>query len=217
MRIYDIEKDGVEVHYPSVTTILGILPLPEGLVNWQAFNPNADAYMEERAMVGSTAHYYFECKSSKALPNHSPVLERDIAWKYLNPTTAEKIGNICRKITLMMQMNEFEPLYVEEKVWSHRVKVAGRVDFIGYLNGEKAIVDLKTSRKFFDDPDKLYDNHEVQLSAYAIAAKESLGFEPEKLAIMRVNENNKPEIRFKDFNPEAVEDVRRLFYDEHGI
>lgn len=217
MRIYDIEKDGVEVHYPSVTTILGILPLPEGLLNWQAFNPNADAYMSERAMVGSTAHYYFECKNAQHVSNHTPVLETDIAWKYLSLVTAEKIGNICRKITMMMQMNEFEAVYVEEKVWSHRIKVAGRVDFIGYLNGEKVIVDLKTSRKFFDDPDKLYDNHEVQLSAYAIAAKESLGFEPERLAILRVNENNKPEIRFKDFNPEAVEDVRRLFYDEHSI
>lgn len=217
MRIYDIKKDGVEVHYPSVTTILGILPLPEGLVNWQAFNPNANAYMEERAMIGTTAHYYFECKNAHELPGHIPVLEKDVAWKYLNPATAEKIGNICRKIVLMREMHEFRPLWLEEKVWSHKRKVAGRVDFIGYLDGEKAIVDLKTSRRFFDDPDELYNNHEVQLSAYAIAAKESLGFEAEKLAILRVNENNKPEIRYKDFNPDAVDDVRRLFHDEHGI
>lgn len=217
MRLYDIDLDGVEMHYPSVTTLLGVLPLPEGLLNWQSFNSNADAYMSERAMVGTTAHYYFECKNAEELPNHTPVLEQDIEWKYLNPSIAEKIGNICRKIKIVKQMHEFKPLWLEAKVWSHKLKTAGRVDFIGYLNGEKAIVDLKTSRKFFDDPEELYDKHEIQLSAYAIAAEESLGFKPEKLAILRVNENNKPEIRFKKFNPDGVRDIRQLFYDEHHI
>ena len=116
-----------------------------------------------------------------------------------------------------MQMNEFEPLYVEEKVWSHRVKVAGRVDFIGYLNGEKVIADLKTSRKFFDDPDELYNKYSLQLSAYAMCAEESLGFKVDKLAILRVNETNKPELKFFDFDPASVGEVRQLFFDEHGI
>lgn len=218
MRLYDIEKDdGTVVAYPSATTILGVLPLPEGLLQWQRFAPNADSYMSERAMVGSTAHYYFECINARQLPDHIPVLEDTINWKYLTPKTSAAIGNIARKLEMLCEMNEFTPIFLEEKVWSHSLRVAGRVDFIGSLNGYTCIADLKTSKRFFDDPGEEFNKYSIQLSTYAQAYFEMTGEMVEKLYIVRCNENNVPEIKEIPFDLEGVKKVRRMFYEENGI
>lgn len=220
MRIYPVpgpEKNQMS-DYPSVTTVLNVLPTPEGLRRWMEWDPKkAEKTMRRRAMVGSTAHYYFECINAKKLPNHNPVIEDTIEFhRFFDKGTSEAIGEICKKIALYIRFNDFNPWFLEEKVWSHELETAGRVDFIGEYNGELCILDLKTAKAFYP-PVNGIDPHALQLSAYKQGLKEVHGIEVDKLYIFRVNEAGKPQIKEVPDDKEGFLIARELFREEHGF
>lgn len=220
MRIYPVpgpNNEG-EVKYPSVTTVLNILPMPDNLKRYIEWDPTAaDKNMRRRAMVGSTAHYYFECLNARKLPDHNPVIEDTIEFhRFFNSKTAKAIGEICRKLELYSRFNTFEPWFLEEKTWSHELETAGRVDFIGKFNGVSCILDLKTAKAFYP-PQNGIDPHALQLSAYKQGLKEVHGIEVEKLYILRVNEAKKPELKEVPDDKEGFRMARDLFREEHGF
>lgn len=236
-RIYDIlQDDGTILKFPSVTTILKVLPESAGLKwFWNNFE-NAEAHTATRAMVGTTCHYFFECECAKQLPNHTPELEQVKYREYLTDDGLAAIGNINRKIQALMDKHDFIPLTLEEGVWSDVLRVAGRVDFKGYLDGKLCIVDLKTSKKFYDEskgeykarveymsenggkaPKGYFSKHALQLSTYKQAFKERNDDQIEELWIMRVNENNKPELRLMPDVLDDVKDVREMYFEEFNM
>ncbi len=236
-RVYDIRKDdGSIVSFPSVTTILKALPESEGLKWFKRNFENAEAHTARRAMIGTTCHYFFESECAKQLPNHTPELE-DVAYmEYLDDDSLDAIGNINRKIKSVMQQHTFKPVTLEEVVWSDVLRVAGRVDFKGYLDGKLCVVDLKTSKKFYDEskgdyedrivymeehdgeaPKGFFNKHALQLSTYKQAFLEKNGDQIEELWILRVNENNKPELRLMADIFDDVKDVREMYFDQFGM
>lgn len=236
-RIYDIlQDDGTTSSYPSVTTVLKVLPESAGLKWFKNNFENAESHTATRAMIGTTCHFFFESECAKQLPNHTPELENVAYKKYLDDDSLSNIGNINRKIKSIMEEHKFEPLTLEEAVWSDVLKVAGRVDFKGYLNGKLCIVDLKTSKKFYDESKRDYndrikymaehngqahpgyfDKHALQLSMYKQAFLERNGEKIEELWILRVNENNKPELRLMPDVLDDVKDVRGMYFDQFEI
>ena len=236
-RVYDIlQDDGTTSSYPSVTTILKALPESEGLKWFKRNFENAEAHTAKRAMIGTTSHFFFESECAKQLPNHTPELE-DVAYReYLDDDALDAIGNINRKIKVIMRKHDFKPVTLEEAVWSDVLRVAGRVDFKGYLDGKLCIVDLKTSKKFYDEskgdycdrlkymaehdgqaPKDFFNKHALQLSTYKQAFWERNGDEIEQLWILRVNENNKPELRLMADVLDDVKDVRDMYFCEFGM
>jgi hypothetical protein len=236
-RVYDIlQDDGSIVSFPSVTTILKALPESEGLKWFKNNFENAEAHTAKRAMVGTTCHFFFESECAKQLPNHTPELEQVAYREYLDDDSLDAIGNINRKIKSVMKQHDFKPITLEEGVWSDVLRVAGRVDFKGYLDGKLCIVDLKTSKKFYDEgkgayedrikymvendgqaPKNFFNKHALQLSMYKQAFLERDGDQIEELWILRVNENNKPELRLMADVLEDVKDVRELYFDQFGM
>jgi len=236
-RLYDIlQTNGTTSSYPSVTTILKALPESEGLKWFKRNFENAEAYTARRAMVGTTCHYFFECECAKQLPNHTPELE-DVAYReYLDDDSLDAIGNINRKIKSIMRQHNFKPLTLEEAVWSDELRVAGRVDFKGYLDGKLCIIDLKTSKKFYDESKRDYterveymaenngqaplgfsNKHALQLSTYKQAFLERNDDQIEELWILRVNENNKPELRLMADILDDVKVIRGMYFDEFNM
>ena len=215
MRLYKIDLEGSEVEYPSVTTVMGALPMPAGLKDFMENFPDAEGYTAKRAYIGTMSHFYFECINSKKLPGHIPVLE-EVSQKYVGKSTSKIISNIGDKIADFVTSHNFEPVMLEGKVWSHDLKIAGRVDYIGYLDGKLSIVDLKTSKQFHP-PENGIDNHSLQLSAYKKCVEECKGLKIEKLYILRVNENNHPELKEKEYDIEGFREIRRIFEEKHNI
>ncbi|MCK5013797.1 MAG: PD-(D/E)XK nuclease family protein [Candidatus Omnitrophica bacterium] len=219
MRIYPVPGPNGEIlHFPSVTTVLNILPKPASLLNYIEWDPEkAEKNMKRRAMVGSTAHYYFECVQARKLQNHNPIIEEDIQFnKFFNAKTAKAIGEICKKIALYIRFNDFEPWFLEEKTWSHELQTAGRVDFIGKFNGVSCILDLKTAKSFYP-PENGIDPHALQLAAYKQGLKEVHGIEVEKLYILRVNEAKQPQLKEVSDDKDGFLMARELFREEHGF
>jgi len=170
------------------------------------------------------------------LPDHNPDMESIPFDKYLNDEAMECIGNINRKLRSVMKRHDFKPISLEEPVWSDELRVAGRVDYFGYLDGKLAIVDLKTSKSFYDEtkseyatrveymdanngkaPPAYFTKHALQLSMYKQAFRERRGVEAEELWILRVNENNKPELRLMPDVLDDVKEVRQMYYEQYGM
>jgi len=187
-------------------------------------------------MVGTTCHYFFESQCTKSLPDHVLELEPVDYASHLNEDTLASIGNINRKIESVMRQHDFEPISLEEGTWSNLIQVAGRVDYMGYLDGKLSIVDLKTSKAFHDEtkskylsrldymedndgkvPPSFFSKYALQLSTYRQCFKERRGIDIERLWIMRVNENNKPELRLYPDMLDDVLDVRDMYREEYNM
>lgn len=214
LRYYDIQKaDGEKVSYPSVTSVFQALPKPRGLIWFENNHPYPELHRATRAMIGSTSHYYFECKNAKYLPGHIPEMEDIPFLEYFTPETAHIIGNINTKLKLFTMINKLRPRYLEVPVWSHDMKVAGRIDFAGEFNGRDSLVDLKTAKRFYpvDKDAGEYDLHALQQTAYKYGLIDTYGYEVDHAFILRCNEANSPEVKQLEFDLEGFLEVREIF------
>jgi len=213
MRYYIIERaDGTIVKYPSVTSVFSVLPTSAGLLWFQRNHPDPERHKHTRAMIGSTAHYYFECKNAKYLPGHIPEMENIPFREFYESEHAEIIGNINRKLKAFTQLNHLRAKFLEVPVWSHRLKMAGRIDFAGEFNHiARALVDLKTAKRFYKVGADEYDLHALQQTAYKIGLLETYGYDVEEAFILRCNEANAPQVKQLTFDEESLLEVREIF------
>lgn len=214
MRYYDIQlADGDKVSYPSVTTVFQALPKSRGLQWFENNHPDPELHKATRAMIGSSAHYYFECKNAKYLPGHIPEMESIPFLELFTSETAHIIGNINTKLKRFTTINKLRARFLEVPVWSHEMEVAGRIDFAGEFNSRDALVDLKTAKRFYPvDKDRgEYDLHALQQTAYKYGLIDTYGYEVDDAYILRCNEANTPEVKQLEFDLETFLEVRELF------
>ena len=209
MRFYDI--DGLKM--PSVTTVLDVLPKPLALKYFINNNPNAEFIAAERAFIGTMSHFHFETENCIKL-NKTPILE-EVDKQFDTEYNRGVIEDIKMKINFFILDNKLIPLHIEEKLWSYELQTAGRCDYIGYLNGVLSIIDLKTSKAFYES-DTGFDSHSLQLSAYKQCAKETLGLDIQKLFILRVHEDSWWELKEKEFDIGGFKYARELFREKYG-
>lgn len=234
-RIYDILLDsGVVIGLPSVTTIFRVLPVPRGLQIFQQ-RPDAEHYMNRRAMIGTTCHFYLESKNARLLEGHVPVLEDVNYAEHLDVESVDSIANINKKIDSIMRKHCFEPESMEIPLFSETLGTAGRVDWQGTFDGKKAILDLKTSKAFHDEtkgqyaerldymedndgmaPPEFSSKYAMQLSAYGFMYKELYDIDTEEYWILRINEKNKPELRLMPYMIDDFMCVRDEYRDMYG-
>lgn len=167
---------------PGVTTILGRIAKPQ-LIPWAA----RMAVDHIRTMCPANESGYRLVTDSDlddACVAHSRI--RDVAGNdgtqihafaaaMLNQTTPPKLENDVqiRAATAFedwLSDNAVEVLAVERRVFSLDNWFAGTFDLLARINGELAIVDLKTSLG-------IYPEHWLQLAGYAIALCEETGVE----------------------------------------
>lgn len=203
MRFYDING----VKFPSVTTVLDVLPKPTPLKLFIENNPDAKFIAAERAYIGTLSHFYFESKNSIPLDRTAELEEVDLQFD--TEENREIIEDIETKIEFFLMEHKLEPISLEEELHSVELQTAGRCDYIGYIDGELAIIDLKTSKAFYKSEG--YDSHSIQLSAYQYCYKEMKGVDIPNLYILRVNESNWYELRKKEYNIEGFKHARELF------
>lgn len=149
------------VNYPRVTTVLD-------LFYRQLYGFPSKAmkdYMTERANIGSAVHYLAE-RYCKGKPE-----ELNATTLPINDALVVNLFNQARPI-----LDEIRPFisYWEVPVKSNKLMVAGRVDFLTVNpDGTHTIWDIKTSAKPKSEDKR--EGYWLQLAAYAVCAKETLG------------------------------------------
>jgi hypothetical protein len=156
---------------PSVTTIINdTIPPAPGLVKWQKMQgPGWKNELNRLAIIGTLVHDRILSPLSM-VPRPIP----DVALSDY-PDGVEDILEIAEDMWNSLGLKISTGALVEHFMVNEIDGYCGQFDLYGTIDGVKTLLDLKTSRR-------AYDNHYIQAGGYA----RLLDFEPEQAFIVSV-------------------------------
>lgn len=165
--------------YPSITTVLSIL--------------SEDAIKAWRKRVGEEeANRVSQRASSRGTAVHAIIED------YLNNVESYRSKYMPNIIDNFLPLKEIldsriGKIYAQEvPLFSHHLRVAGRVDCVAEFDGKISIIDFKTSRK---PKKKSYvENYFMQEAAYAIMFEERTGIPITQLVTLIAVDEEEPQV-----------------------
>ena len=151
--------------YPSVTTVIGEMK-KKSIIEWRrkVGEEEANAISKRATTRGNKCHKLAEdYLSNKPLDRYKDDVLSLGLFHQIRPYI-DKINNIHA---------------LEESLYSHTLKLAGRVDCIAEYDNELAIIDFKTSTKF--KREEWIQDYCSQETAYAIMFQELTGLKVKQL------------------------------------
>lgn len=179
-RIY-YTPDGKK--YPSITTILSTMN-KDKILEWRkkVGDEEANKISRQASSRGTKMHKVCEeyilgtLNESKMMPNMKQLFIQ------LKPEINKNIGSVYA---------------MEQALYSHKLKVAGRCDCIAEWNGELAIVDYKSSTK--NKKESYILNYFLQCTAYSEMFEEITNIPINKIVVLiSVENSDKAQVFVKD-------------------
>ena len=189
--------------YPSVTTVIGEKK-KDSILQWRrkVGEEEANAISKRASTRGNKCHKLAEdYLSNKPLDRYRDDVLSLGMFHQIRPYI-DKINNIHA---------------LEESLYSHTLKLAGRVDCIAEYDNELAIIDFKTSTKY--KREEWIQDYFSQETAYAIMFQELTGLKVKQLVTIIATEQGTPQIFVKDNILEFVPKLKEYidYYKEiHG-
>lgn len=184
--------------YPSVTGKLQILKDP-GLANWkmnraldyvfqnyQAFSEDnimehvslakmlPQTEFEQAGSIGSTVHDWREEWFQHLIAGRSQALPPP-------PASDPRVLSCCRAIQKFVSDTNYLPVACELKLADHDLQLGGMLDDLGFVRGELALVDLKTSNQ------GAKNSYFYQVALYAYMFTKLYGIRPKKFYILHTS------------------------------
>ena len=193
--------------YPSITTVLSTRN-KKGLFEWRkkVGDDVANYVARVSANRGTAVHHMCEDYLNNypidwpdKWKEHEKKFLPYCLFKQLKKSVLEKIDNIRSQ---------------ECALFSHKYRVAGRVDCIAEYDGELSIIDFKTSTK--ERTDEYNENYYIQAAAYAEMFEEQTGTPIEQIVILVVTEDGVVQEFVKnkyDYIPLLVESIDNFTKD----
>lgn len=167
--------------YPSITTVLS--------------DYNKQSIYEWRQRVGEEEAN----RVSKAASGRGTRLHDAVEKLLLNEMTGMKRRSIMpdalqlyHQIEPVVKENVDNIYGLEQPLYSHRLKVAGRCDCIAEWNGVLSIIDWKTAKRHKNKEDIV--NYFTQAAAYAEMFGEITGIDINQIVIVLANDTPTPQI-----------------------
>ena len=188
--------------YPSITTVVGIRN-EEHIQKWKekVGQEEADRVSKRATTKGTMVHllveHYIE---NQPLPPCSNMLAT-LAFQSIQPVLKRRLNNIvCQEVPL----------------FSHKLRLAGRVDCIAEFDGVLSIIDFKTASK--QKEEEWIENYFIQETAYAIMFEEMTGIAIEQIVTVIAVDHDTPQVFIKKpvYRKELIE-TRKKFYKRYGI
>jgi genome maintenance exonuclease 1 len=189
--------------YPSVTTVIGEMK-KKSILEWRrkVGEEEANAISKRATTRGNKCHKLGEdYLSNKPLDRYRDDVLSLGMFHQIRPYI-DKINNIHA---------------LEESLYSHTLKLAGRVDCIAEYDNELAIIDFKTSSKY--KREEWIQDYFSQETAYAIMFQELTGLKVKQLVTIIATEQGTPQIFVKNNILEFVPKLKEYidYYKEiHG-
>ena len=188
--------------YPSVTTVVG-LESREQIKLWRkrVGEEKANQITKSATSRGTTMHQHVEdyLRKEKDFIEFDNLIHEGM-FKGIRPV-----------------LDEIIPLALEAPMYSDKLKMAGRVDCIGFLDDALCIIDFKTSSKFKED--YMARPWFLQMTAYAIMVEELTGKKIEEIVALVMLENGHFQI-FIANHEDYIDDlcsVRLQYKNLYGI
>ena len=189
--------------YPSVTTVIGEKK-KDSILKWRrkVGEEEANAISKRASTRGNKCHKLAEdYLSNKPLDRYRDDVLSLGMFHQIRPYI-DKINNIHA---------------LEESLYSHTLKLAGRVDCIAEYDNELAIIDFKTSTKF--KREEWVQDYFSQETAYAIMFQELTGLKVKQLVTIIAVETGTPQVFVKKdiltYVPKLKEYID-YYKDQHG-
>ena len=189
--------------YPSVTTVIGEKK-KDSILKWRrkVGEEEANAISKRASTRGNKCHKLAEdYLSNKPLDRYRDDVLSLGLFHQIRPYI-DKINNIHA---------------LEESLYSHTLKLAGRVDCIAEYDNELSIIDFKTSTKY--KREEWIQDYFSQETAYAIMFQELTGLKVKQLVTIIATEQGTPQIFVKNNILEFVPKLKEYidYYKEiHG-
>ena len=168
MTIYK-NKDNKRL--PGVTTILGILNKPQ-LVAWAnnlGLNGiESSKFVDDLANVGTLAHALV----------HEHLTGKKVDLDEYSKKDIDRAENAVISYFEWEKDKKVKVILAEAQLVSEKDQYGGTCDLYAEINGEKCLIDFKTSKA-------LYDEHMYQVSAYKMLLEEN-GYPVDKCIIVRI-------------------------------
>tara|TARA_R110000803_G_scaffold74237_2_gene138293 strand:+ start:2905 stop:3693 length:789 start_codon:yes stop_codon:yes gene_type:complete len=200
-------------YYPSVTTILQYMPKNRFFETWlKDVGHNADIIMRKAGKEGTQVH--------EAIENY--LLGEKI--QMINDAGFSNYSTFVWK--MILKFHEFwtthKPILLETEIhlFSDKYKFAGTCDLIVEIEGERWLLDIKTSKS-------LHTSHELQLAAYTQAWNELYEEKIDRIGIIWLKSSKQKEDKkgkkiqgkgWELFEPSrSIEDNFKLFENIHEL
>jgi genome maintenance exonuclease 1 len=178
--------------YPSVTTITSQHG-KDKIIEWRkrVGEEEANRISTRASNRGTKVHKicenYLNNEEDYARTNpahiHKTMPDTIAMFKSLQPLLDEHVNNIHA---------------LEIPLYSHHLKVAGRVDCIAEYDGKLSIIDFKTSSKLKEE--SWIKGYFMQCSAYAVMYEERTGIPVSQIVIMIAVDSEHPQVFIKKRN-----------------
>ena len=189
--------------YPSVTTVIGEMK-KKSILEWRrkVGEEEANSISKRATTRGNKCHKLAEdYLSNKPLDRYRDDVLSLGLFHQIRPYI-DKINNIHA---------------LEESLYSHTLKLAGRVDCIAEYDNELAIIDFKTSTKL--KREEWIQDYFSQETAYAIMFQELTGLKVKQLVTIIAVETGTPQVFIKKdiltYVPKLKEYID-YYKDKHG-
>tara|TARA_B100002019_G_scaffold168451_1_gene145667 strand:- start:2439 stop:3128 length:690 start_codon:yes stop_codon:yes gene_type:complete len=160
--------------YPSVTTVVG-LKNKEQIRLWRerVGSEEANKISTAAAKRGTRFHQHVE-----------DYLRQDKDFIEFEDVLQEQMFRAVRPV-----LDGIVPLALEAPMYSENLKMAGRVDCVGMVEGELSIIDFKSSSR--PKEEHMAESWYIQMCAYAIMVEELTGHAIEQcMALVAVEGSN---------------------------
>jgi len=210
IKLNTIQEDGKRFYvddtgakYPSVTTVTSLLSR-DHIKLWRkrVGEETANKISSQAAKRGTSFHQNIEdyLRKDKEFIEFDNVLQEGM-FKAVQPV-----------------LDEIVPLALEAPLWSPNLKMAGRVDCIGMLDGVLSVIDFKSSGKYKEE--YMTKPWMIQMTAYALMVEELTGQAIEEIvALVGVEGHNAFQIFYGnplDYIDELV-DLRKRYNNLYGV
>jgi ATP-dependent exoDNAse (exonuclease V) beta subunit len=188
--------------YPSITTVLGEHS-KQGIMKWRARvgDKEANKISGRASRRGNELHLVCE----QYLKNELTAFQSQKLMPH--------IKELFLQLRPVLDENVTKVICLEQPLYSHELKVAGRVDGIVEWNGKISVIDYKTSTKL--KKDEYIQNYFMQCSAYCEMFEELTGVSIDQFIVaVAVEEENLPQIFIKN-KSEYIEPLKKYIRNYH--
>ena len=164
--------------YPSVTSVTGILA-KDGILAWRRRigEEKADQITKAATSRGNEVHRLAELYLKNEMFSQENLFDEPKSNTY----------KMFESLSEVLDQNVGKVRAIEAPLFSHNLRVGGRVDLIAEWEGELAVIDFKTSSK--PKKEQWIDNYFMQSSAYAQMFEELTEITVNKIVIAVALEN----------------------------
>ena len=189
--------------YPSVTTITSLMG-KDSIIAW-------------RKRVGEAEANKISTQASSRGTRMHGICEDYLCNKQFKSTIMPDAMAMFKSIQPILDECIDDVHAIEAPLYSHHLKVAGRVDCVAKYNGGLSIIDWKTSSKQKDE--KWIQNYFMQCSAYAVMFEERTKIPVPQLVVIIAVAGDNPQVFIKKRNDYIKEFIsyRNLYDEQNGI